>query len=153
MGHNFDLSRPVELSSTAQRRLRVRNATPEPAKAGRPPKLIDKKKLKLMASMGLTQRECAALLNCDVATIRNNYLDDYETGKEKCSASVRRKQFELAMAGNPTMLVWLGKNLCGQKDKIEATGAGGGPLYQPVDREAIIERIVRAVEKPGKTIN
>jgi hypothetical protein len=46
----------------------------------------------------------------------------------------------------------MGKNLCGQKDRFEATGADDGPLFQPVDRGDIIERIIRQVEAPAETI-
>ena len=33
--------------------------------------------------------------------------------------SLRRAQFELAMKGNPTMLIWLGKQYLGQKERTE----------------------------------
>jgi len=146
----YDLSRPVEMSVTAKSKLRMRRAGP--IQADRPPKRIDKKKLIAMASMSLTQRECAALLGCSVDTLQRNYSEEYELGKLKCSASVRRKQFEMGMAGNVTALIWMGKNLCGQKDRFEATGADDGPLFQPVDRGDIIERIIRQVEAPAETI-
>jgi hypothetical protein len=32
------------------------------------------------------------------------------------------------MTGNPTMLIWLGKQYLDQKDKNELTGKDGGPL-------------------------
>jgi hypothetical protein len=144
--------KPVEMSAKAQGRLRIRRLREPKANTGRPPKAIDKKKLEAMAAMGLTQKECAVLLDCSVDTIQRNYAEIYEQGKARCTASVRRKQFEMAIAGNPTMLIWLGKNLCGQKDRLEATGAGGSPLYQPVDREAIIERFIRAAEEPGPLV-
>ena len=36
--------------------------------------------------------------------------------------SLRAKQFELAMRGNPTMLVWLGKQELGQSDRQQLSG-------------------------------
>lgn len=33
--------------------------------------------------------------------------------------SLRRAQFELAMKGNPTMLIWLGKQYLGQNEHTE----------------------------------
>jgi predicted small metal-binding protein len=39
--------------------------------------------------------------------------------KEKIRDNIRAKQFEVAMEGNTQMLVWLGKNECGQSDKQE----------------------------------
>ena len=36
--------------------------------------------------------------------------------------SLRAKQFELAMLGNPTMLIWLGKQELGQTDRQQLSG-------------------------------
>jgi hypothetical protein len=36
------------------------------------------------------------------------------------------------MSGNPTMLIWLGKQFLGQTDKTAVTGADGGPLQVSV---------------------
>jgi hypothetical protein len=38
---------------------------------------------------------------------------------QKGRVALRSKQFELALAGNPTMLIWLGKQVLGQRDKID----------------------------------
>ena len=35
--------------------------------------------------------------------------------------SLRRMQFEKVQTGNTTMLIWLGKQMLGQKDKIETS--------------------------------
>lgn len=94
----------------------------------RPRKEVDSEKLFQLASLGLTTAEIASVLECSPDTLERNFKDEMAEGKEKCKASVRRKQFELAMAGNPTMLIWLGKQILGQQDRLEHTGADGGPL-------------------------
>lgn len=38
---------------------------------------------------------------------------------------LRVKQFDLAQKGSERMLVWLGKQRLGQRDKVEHTGANG----------------------------
>ena len=38
-----------------------------------------------------------------------------------------RVQFAKALAGNPTMLIWMGKQYLDQTDKKEITGPDGGP--------------------------
>ena len=48
-------------------------------------------------------------------------------GKDKGRMSLRRLQFEKAQTGNTTMLIWLGKQMLGQKDKIE-TSENNDPL-------------------------
>lgn len=47
-----------------------------------------------------------------------------ERGRAKGRASLRRKQYEQAVAGNSTMLIWLGKNILGQKDVVVTEHAG-----------------------------
>lgn len=39
--------------------------------------------------------------------------------KEKIRMNIRKKQYEQAIGGNTSMLIWLGKNECGQSDKQE----------------------------------
>ena len=51
-----------------------------------------------------------------------------ERGADRGKATLRRMQWKGAQAGNPTMLIWLGKQLLGQKDRSELTGAEDGPL-------------------------
>lgn len=50
--------------------------------------------------------------------------------KPKGLVSLRRKQFELALAGDRTMLIWLGKQYLGQADKMDqrVSGPDGKPL-------------------------
>ena len=39
--------------------------------------------------------------------------------KEKIRINLAKKQYDVAMSGNPTLLIWLGKNELGQSDKNE----------------------------------
>lgn len=41
--------------------------------------------------------------------------------KEAMRVNLKRKQYDVAMAGNVTMLIWLGKNELGQSDKLLAS--------------------------------
>lgn len=64
-------------------------------------------------------------------------------GKETGKASLRGKQFAVAMTGNPTMLIWLGKNMLGQKDQVEV----GGSLGVTMRREEVLEKLTRKNDK------
>ena len=108
----------------------------------RPHKPVDVELLRKLAAVGLTIKECAVMLSCSHDTIQRNYLEDYNAGLDECRASLRRKQFELAIKGSVTMLIWLGKNLLDQSDKNVLTGKGGGPLFAPVDREELIGKLL-----------
>lgn len=55
-------------------------------------------------------------------------ISDYIAEKSQDGRrSLRRKQFQLALKGDRVMLIWLGKQYLGQRDKLEETGADGGP--------------------------
>ena len=88
----------------------------------RPRKTIDKDKLKQLAALGLSSAEMAAVLDCSKDTLERRYKEVIETGRMKRNASLRRKQYEVAVGGHPTMLIWLGKQFLGQKDQVEHSG-------------------------------
>jgi len=93
------------------------------AKVGRPRKPIDLERVEALAKIGATQEEIASDLGISVDTLqrRKNFAAVYKSGMDQGRMSLRHKQFNLAMAGDKTMLVWLGKQLLGQTDKREVT--------------------------------
>lgn len=103
-----------------------------------------------LAAVGLSNAEVAAILECSADLIETRYRAELDEGRNRARASVKRKQFEMAMAGNVTMLVWVGKNLCGQADKSEVTGKDGEPLYRPIDREELIGKLLGTGPAPAK---
>jgi len=72
-----------------------------------------------LAKIQCTLEEIAEIMGCDRQTIRNHMGDLYERSKQEGRSSLRRKQYMVAMEGNPTMLVWLGKNWLGQTDQVK----------------------------------
>jgi hypothetical protein len=97
-------------------------------KAGRQFIEIDEDKLEKLAALGLTNAECAAILDCSPDTLERNYKETMAWGRSHRDASLRRKQFEIALAGNPTMLIWLGKQYLGQSDKTPGESPEN-PIY------------------------
>jgi len=101
-------------------------------KGGRPLKVIDYKKLDAMCAIHCTGEECAAILGMDYDTLNRTLKKDGHKGfaeyfKVKGAngkMSLRRKQFDHAMSGNATMLIWLGKQWLGQVDKQESDTSG-----------------------------
>ena len=106
------------------------------SKGGRPAKVIDYPKLEALCKIQCTGDECAAVLGMDYDTLNtaltrdgNGGFSDYRkefanSGK----ASLRRLQFKAAEAGNVTMLIFLGKNLLGQRDQPEQEGHSPGTV-------------------------
>jgi hypothetical protein len=67
----------------------------------------------------------------------SNFADLYKKHQGEGKASLRRAQWKAAQDGNPTMLVWLGKQMLGQRDKQEITGDNGGALQISITRRII----------------
>lgn len=66
-----------------------------------------------------------------------NFEGLYKRHSGEGKASLRRMQWKAAKDGNPTMLVWLGKQMLGQRDKQEISGPDGGPIQtEDVTRDA-----------------
>ena len=61
----------------------------------------------------------ALVVGCSVSTLQRNFDQAIKKGRACGRASLRRKQFEVAMSGNATMLIWLGKVRLGQKEVAE----------------------------------
>jgi len=95
---------------------------------GRPPKTVDRSRVIDLASKGLTREQIAAMCEISPATLKRRFDELIKTGHEWRNGSLMQKQFEVAQSGNPTMLIWLGKQYLGQSDKQELTGKDGAPF-------------------------
>ncbi len=92
-----------------------------------PRKTIDFELLKNLCKIQCTKDEICAIFDIDektlTARIREQYSEGFSDYYKKAAAggiaSLRRKQFEVAMGGNVTMLIWLGKNMLKQTDRVE----------------------------------
>jgi hypothetical protein len=102
--------------------------------AGRPLKQIDPKAVEALASCGCTPEEISAKLDCSRDTIDRRFADVLKKGQAIGRTSLRGKQFDLAMKGNTLMLIWLGKNLLGQTDKLELTSLPDDDLIAEAKR-------------------
>ncbi len=94
-------------------------------KVGRPKLAIDEEQLEKLASIDCSYEEMASILKCNPSTLTRNFAQVIEKSRALGRASLKRKQFELAMSGNVTMLIWLGKVRLGQKERqvVEHSGA------------------------------
>ena len=113
-------------------------------KRGRKKTPIDYEKAEKLAIILCTQSEIAAVLDVPLSTLEHDpeFLRIHKKGMETGRASLRRMQYKGAEAGNATMLIWLGKQHLGQKDKQELTGKDDTPLiptYELTDAE-VMER-------------
>ena len=75
-----------------------------------------------LASYGLTNKEIAEALGYDDNTLKRNFEIFLIKGRANLKERLKRKQISVAMQGNVTMLIWLGKQYLGQAEKIEDSG-------------------------------
>lgn len=99
-----------------------------PDRGGAPRKLCDPVAIERLGAIGCTTEEIAAVCGVCKDVIEEQYSEAMQIGKSRARAELRREQWRQAMAGNGTMLVWLGKQMLGQRDKQELTGKDGGPV-------------------------
>ncbi len=103
---------------------------------GRPPVEIDLGELESLCELGCTNREIAAHFGVSERLIelrrrRQEFRAAMERGEARANLSLRRQQMKLALKGDKTMLIWLGKQRLGQSDRLSSehsVAADAGPL-------------------------
>lgn len=69
-----------------------------------------------LAAMGCPDREIAEWFDVSESTLRYNFSSYLTKARAHLKQRLRQAQLRTAFEGNPTMLVWLGKNILGQTD-------------------------------------
>ena len=103
------------------------------AGAGRKAAQIDPIELEKLCTLQCSDEEIAAWFGVSVRTVQNRrkqpkFAEVMLRGKARGRISVRRAQMRLLETGNGSIAIWLGKNLLGQRDTVQITGANGGPI-------------------------
>jgi DNA-binding CsgD family transcriptional regulator len=82
---------------------------------------IDPEEVIKLAGYGCSQRDIADFYGCDESLISKNYSSIFTKARAEMKNGLRSKQINVAMGGNVTMLIWLGKQILGQSEKVEAS--------------------------------
>ena len=90
----------------------------------RPKKKVDPDSVQALARIGCTWEEIAGVLKISKGTLHarmkeRKYRDAYDRGIAEGDVSLRRAQYDAAMAGRTAMMIWLGKNRLNQSDRVE----------------------------------
>jgi hypothetical protein len=80
-----------------------------------------------LAAIGCSTCEIARWFNIPENTLRYNFSEIIENGREDLKQSLRLAQIKLALSGNATMLIWLGKNILLQQEN-PTNNEGNAPL-------------------------
>ncbi len=87
------------------------------SKGGRPKLKLCDMDVERLASIGCTNKERAIVLCCSHDTIERGFACACARGREDMKTSIRRTQLDVALNDkNVSMLQWLGKQYCGQKE-------------------------------------
>lgn len=69
-----------------------------------------------LAEIGLNDRDLAEWFDISESTLRYNFSSFLLRARQSLKIKLRRAQLRVALDGNPTMLIWLGRNMLGQSD-------------------------------------
>jgi len=113
----------------------------EVKKVGRPKLDIDPEQVTRLARLHCTMNEMASFFNCHIDTLRDNFSNEIDKGRSEGNISLRRKQWQMAVEkGNVVMLIWLGKQMLGQRNEIiESDSNIPLPIYDIVEEPKEIE--------------
>jgi hypothetical protein len=83
---------------------------------GRSQRVVPPDEVYKLATMGCPDREIAEWFGVNEDTLRYNFKSYLTKARAHLKQRLRQAQLRTAIEGNPTMLVWLGKNMLGQSD-------------------------------------
>ena len=82
---------------------------------------IKENEVKKLASYGCSNVEIADFFGCDESLIRKSYYEYLTKGRAEQKMRLRQLQWRACENGNVSMLIFLGKNMLGQQDRIDET--------------------------------
>jgi len=84
---------------------------------GRDKKVVPEEQVLELARLHCTNQEMADFFEVKLQTFVDNFRDIITKGRLETKQRLRAAQLKLAMNGDRSMLIWLGKNILGQSDQ------------------------------------
>lgn len=144
----------------AKRKKTKRKAKPR----GRPLAPLNLREVEKLAAMGCSSPQLAEFFEVDESTVQRRKRNDdafkaaIARGQAKARVKLQSAQFDTAVnARNPTMLIWMGKQMLGQRDvtAMEHSAPGGGPIQLqnvPATRAKLTKLIERKLQEEGAAV-
>lgn len=82
---------------------------------------IDTTQVQKLAQLGCTNKEMADFFGCSADLLEKSYSEFLTKGRAEQKMRLRQLQWRACENGNVSMLIFLGKNMLGQQDRIEET--------------------------------
>jgi len=80
------------------------------------PVKVTRRQIQYFGERGCPWEDIEKFYGVSRTTLMRYYQADYEKGKAQTNIALRDKMVQMALAGNGTMLIWLGKNRLGMSD-------------------------------------
>ena len=84
-------------------------------------KVVPPDEVEKLARLHCTYKEMSDFFGINVETLKYNFSDLIAKGRSETKQALRKAQIKLALNGNATMLVWLGKNMLNQSENGDTT--------------------------------
>jgi hypothetical protein len=109
---------------------------------GRNKTIVPPEEVFKLAQIGCKNQEIADWFGIDENTLTYNFSEQLLKGRESLKQSLRKAQIRLALSGNATMLIWLGKNILGQQENPTTSNKGVLPWSEEdEDTKQLLEDI------------
>lgn len=79
-------------------------------------KVVPPDEIYKLACLGATVEEMSDFFGVNRETLKYNFSDYIAKGRAELKRRLRAVQLKVALNGNPTMLIWLGRNILGQTE-------------------------------------
>lgn len=90
-------------------------------------RVVTEEQVRSLALLHCTLQEIADIVGVRPDTLSNHFSATVAKAKSEAKSQLRKAQWKLALSGNATMQIWLGKNILGQTDQPN-TGDKNDPL-------------------------
>ena len=88
---------------------------------GRTKRVVNPDDVYKLAQLGLNDREIAIWCDINEDTLRYNFADIMQKGREELKITLRRAMLKNAFSGNAALQIFLAKNILGMSDSPHAT--------------------------------
>lgn len=114
----------------------------------RPLKDIDPTEVVKLAAMQCTNKEIASFFDCSTDTLERRFAAELAKGRDSGKIKLRRLQWQAAEKLDRTILIWLGKQLLGQRDKadVELTSTVSQTTSLDAESKALLDELKMLTE-------
>jgi hypothetical protein len=117
----------------------------------RPQADIDPEQVYKLAALHCTNKEMADILGISTDTLERRFAAEIVKGKSDAKRDLRDMQWKACKRGNITMMIWLGKQMLGQRDKSDEELKSAAPNI--IADKALIQELIKLASSKdaGKT--